>query len=329
MMLEPSAMIVSVADLKTHFPIRKGIFSRVSDTVRAVDGVTLDVRRGEVLGVVGESGCGKTTVARTILKLIEPTSGTIRFDGRDITNLSRREMAPLRRQMQIIFQDPFSSLNPRLTVGDILAAPFEIHGIAEGQDKRDRVERLLTLVGLRAEAARRYPHEFSGGQRQRIGIARALALEPRLVVGDEPVSALDVSIQAQIINLLKRLQAELGLTYLMISHNLAVVSHIADRVAVMYLGRIVEIASRDDLYFAPKHPYTEALLSAAPSTTPGRRRNRIILKGDIPSPIRPPTGCRFHPRCPKAMARCTTDDPDLNAPANGSTHAVACHLHNT
>ena len=329
MMLEPSAMIVSVADLKTHFPIRKGIFSRVSDTVRAVDGVTLDVRRGEVLGVVGESGCGKTTVARTILKLIEPTSGTIRFDGRDITNLSRREMAPLRRQMQIIFQDPFSSLNPRLTVGDILAAPFEIHGIAEGQDKRDRVERLLTLVGLRAEAARRYPHEFSGGQRQRIGIARALALEPRLIVGDEPVSALDVSIQAQIINLLKRLQAELGLTYLMISHNLAVVSHIADRVAVMYLGRIVEIASRDDLYFAPKHPYTEALLSAAPSTTPGRRRNRIILKGDIPSPIRPPTGCRFHPRCPKAMARCTTDDPDLNAPANGSTHAVACHLHNT
>ena len=326
--LAETTSLISTRGLKTYFPIRKGILSRVVDKVHAVDGVDLDVRRGEVLGVVGESGCGKTTLARTMLKLVEPTAGEIQFNGTDITHLNRREMAPLRRQMQIIFQDPFSSLNPRLTVGDILAAPFEIHGLAEGQDMRDRVERLLMLVGLRPEAARRYPHEFSGGQRQRIGIARALALDPQLVVGDEPVSALDVSIQAQIINLLKRLQADLGLTYVLISHNLSVVSHIADRVAVMYLGRVVEIASRDELYFAALHPYTEALLSAAPSSVPGRKRDRIILKGDIPSPINPPPGCRFHPRCPKVMSRCKTDDPALIAPAGGSSHAVACHLHN-
>ncbi len=326
--LAATTSLISIRGLKTYFPIRKGILSRVVDKVHAVDGVDLDVRRGEVLGVVGESGCGKTTLARTMLKLVEPTAGEIQFNGTDITHLSRREMAPLRRQMQIIFQDPFSSLNPRLTVGDILATPFEIHGLAEGQDMRDRVERLLMLVGLRPEAARRYPHEFSGGQRQRIGIARALALDPQLVVGDEPVSALDVSIQAQIINLLKRLQAELGLTYVLISHNLSVVSHIADRVAVMYLGRVVEIASRDELYFSALHPYTEALLSAAPSSVPGRKRDRIILKGDIPSPINPPSGCRFHPRCPKVMARCKTDDPALISPTAGSSHAVACHLHN-
>ena len=322
--------LLSVRGLKTHFPVRKGLFSRIVDKVHAVDGVDLDVRPGEVLGVVGESGCGKTTLGRTMLKLVEPTAGEIRFDGQDITRLTRSAMAPLRRQLQIIFQDPFSSLNPRLTVGDILAAPFEIHGLAEGKEKRDKVARLLSLVGLRPEAARRYPHEFSGGQRQRIGIARALALNPKLIVGDEPVSALDVSIQAQIINLLKQLQSELGLTYVLISHNLSVVSHISDRVAVMYLGRIVEVAERETLYFSPKHPYTEALLSAAPSTTPGGKRNRVILKGDVPSPINPPKGCRFHPRCPKAFARCSQEDPalkPLTRPGSPVDQHVACHLY--
>jgi oligopeptide/dipeptide ABC transporter ATP-binding protein len=318
-------VLLETRGLTTHFPIRAGILSRVVAHVRAVDGVDLAVRKGEVLGVVGESGCGKTTMGKTILKLIEPSAGEIWFAGENITRYSVRQMAPLRRRMQIVFQDPFSSLNPRLTVGEILSAPFDIHGIAPEGDRDDRIARLLRLVGLMPEAMRRYPHEFSGGQRQRIGIARALALDPQLIIGDEPVSALDVSIQAQIINLLKRLQAELGLTYILISHNLSVVSHVCDVVAVMYLGQIVEMAPRDTLYFDAKHPYTQALLSAAPSPEPGRRRRRIILKGDVPSPVSPPAGCRFHPRCVQAIARCAVEVPPLQPLGDG--RVVACHLH--
>jgi oligopeptide/dipeptide ABC transporter ATP-binding protein len=278
-----------------------------------------------VLGIVGESGSGKTTTGKTILRLIEPTAGSIHFEGRDITALSGRAMMTLRQRMQIVFQDPVSSLNPRMTVGRILAAPFEIHGIGTGADIPDRVADLLRLVGLPAEAAQRYPHEFSGGQRQRVGLARALALRPALVVADEPVSALDVSIQAQVLNLLKRLQGELGLTYIVISHNLGVVSHICDRVAVMYLGRVVESAPREALFFDPKHPYTEALLAAVPQPVPGRTRRRQVLGGDIPSPAHPPSGCAFHPRCPAAMARCAREAPVPVMLAG--EHQVACHLH--
>ena len=317
--------LLEVRGLRTHFPILSKILRRRIGSVRAVDGVDLDVKPGEVLGIVGESGSGKTTAGKSILRLIEPTAGSIVFEGCDITHLPAAEMLPLRQRMQIVFQDPMSSLNPRMTVGRILAAPFEIHGVAKGADARARVLDLLRLVGLPEEAAGRSPPEFSGGQRQRVGIARALALRPALIIGDEPVSALDVSIQAQIMNLLKRLQGELGLTYILISHNLGVVSHICDRVAVMYLGRIVESGPREALFFDPKHPYTEALLAAVPSPDPGARRRRVPLGGDIPSPANPPSGCAFHPRCPSAMPRCAVEAP--LPVALGGGHSVACHLH--
>jgi oligopeptide/dipeptide ABC transporter ATP-binding protein len=320
-MTEP---LLEVSELVKHYPIRRGLFGRESGQVRAVDGVSFDVRRGEVLGLVGESGCGKTTTGRCILRLIEPTSGTVRFDGRDITRLSRRELRPLRRQMQVIFQDPYSSLNPRLTVGSMLGEALAIHGLARGAKARTRVAELLELVGLSPDHARRYPHEFSGGQRQRIGVARALAVEPRLIVADEPVSALDVSIQAQIVNLLQELQRKMGLTYLFVAHDLSVVEHISDRVAVMYLGRIVELAGAEALYRTPRHPYTLSLLSAIPVPDPERRRSRIVLTGDVPSPASPPAGCRFHPRCPIARERCFREQPALCEVAPG--HASACHF---
>jgi len=318
------APLLQARDLAVHFPIRKGLLRRRVGTVRAVDGVSLQLGAGETLALVGESGCGKTTTGKALLKLIPPTGGAIRFEGTDITPFDARRMVPLRRRMQFVFQDPFASLNPRQTVGAILAAPFAIHGIGDKADHPQRVARLLRMVGLPAEAARRYPHEFSGGQRQRIGIARALALEPSLVVGDEPVSALDVSIQAQIVNLMKRLQAEFGLAYLFISHNLGVVAHISDRVAVMYLGRIVEQGTREEIFFGARHPYTQALLAAVPEPVPGRRRAAAPLGGDVPSPANPPAGCRFHPRCPVAIAACRSEDP--RARALSATHEVACHL---
>lgn len=317
--------LLEVTDLVKYFPIRKGLLSRVAAHVHAVDGVSLRVMEGETLGLVGESGCGKTTAGKTILKLIEPTGGTIRYRGEDITPYSRRHMKRLRRDMQIIFQDPFSSLNPRHTVGTIISAPMEIHHLAESGEVEDRIADLLRKVGLSPDTMRRYPHEFSGGQRQRIGIARALAVNPEMIIGDEPVSALDVSVQAQILNLLKDLQEELGLTYVMIAHDLSVIRHISDTVAVMYLGKIVESASKRDLYRHPLHPYTTALLSAVPVPDPDHKRTRIILKGDVPSPIRPPSGCRFHPRCPKRFQPCDQTEPELKAVEED--HAVACHLY--
>jgi oligopeptide/dipeptide ABC transporter ATP-binding protein len=323
-----SDVLLEVEHLVKHFPITQGIvLQKTVGVVHAVDDVTLDVKRGETLGLVGETGCGKSTAARTMVRLLDPTSGTIRFEGQDITRAKGRQLKQLRREMQLIFQDPYSSLNPRRTVGTIISEPFAIHGLLRGENERkNRVQELMDLVGLNPEHYNRYPHEFSGGQRQRIGIARALTLQPKLIVADEPVSALDVSIQAQILNLLRDLQRDLGLTIVFIAHDLSVVRHMCDRVAVMYLGEVVELADSETLYHHPRHPYTGALLSAVPipDVTISAGRQRQILTGDVPSPVNPPTACRFHTRCPKAQDICATQPPPLT-PKPGGGHA-ACHF---
>jgi peptide/nickel transport system ATP-binding protein/oligopeptide transport system ATP-binding protein len=321
-----SEPLVRVQDLVKHFPITRGIvFQRQVGAVHAVDGVSFDIAEGETLGIVGETGCGKSTTARLITRLLDPTSGTIEYRGRDIAGLSRKELKPFRKEIQMIFQDPYSSLNPRKTVGSIISDPFKIHGIDEGQGwRKRRVQELMETVGLNPEHYNRFPHEFSGGQRQRIGVARALALEPKLIIADEPVSALDVSIQAQILNLLRDLQRDLGLTIVFIAHDLSVVRHMCDRVAVMYLGKIVEIAPSEALYSHPRHPYTGALLSAVPVPTPGVQSARQILGGDVPSPTNPPNACRFHTRCWKCQEVCTVDEPLLDAKPGGNV--AACHF---
>ena len=318
--------LIHAEGVRKYFPIKKGvIIQREIARVHAVDDVSFDIRAGETLGLVGESGCGKSTLGRCIVRLYELTDGKIEFEGRDISHLSRGDLRPIRRQMQMVFQDPYASLNPRKRVGSIISDPLRIHGLGDGKEVRARVQELLELVGLSPEHYNRYPHEFSGGQRQRIGVARALALRPKLIVADEPVSALDVSIQAQVINLLDDLQDELSLTYLFIAHDLGVVRHVSDRIAVMYLGKIVEISPAEELYQRPVHPYTEALLSAVPVPDPelSAKRERIVLEGDVPSPISPPSGCRFHPRCRYATEICATDEPPLVA--HGAGHLAACH----
>jgi peptide/nickel transport system ATP-binding protein/oligopeptide transport system ATP-binding protein len=320
----PARPSLEVFDLVKHFPIRKGVFGRRAGEVRAVDGVSFAVAPGETLGLVGESGCGKSTVGRAALKLVEPTSGRIVVAGADVTSLSPRAMWEHRRRIQTVFQDPYSSLNPRLPAGAIVGEPMENYGLSRGRETEERVAALFQRVGLRPEAMRKYPHEFSGGQRQRLGIARALAVRPEIIVADEPVSALDVSVQAQVLNLLIDLQEEYGLAFLFVSHDLAVMRHISHRIAVMYLGRIVELADKRTLFRQPLHPYTEALLSAAPIPDPARKRRRVVLQGDVPSPANPPPGCRFHTRCPYAVARCRSEDPPLREVAPGQH--VACHL---
>jgi peptide/nickel transport system ATP-binding protein len=319
----PADPLLAVASLETHFPIRRGFLRRTVGAVRAVDGVSFAIRPGKTLGLVGESGCGKTTVGRSILRLVEPTAGSVSFDGRVLRGLSPSALRPLRRRMQIVFQDPYGSLNPRLTVRSILEEGLLVHGLGTGPERLRRMTAALERTGMPAAALARYPHEFSGGQRQRIAIARALVLEPDFVVLDEPIAALDISIQAQVVNLLVELRRELGLTYLFISHDLSVVEYISDDVAVMYLGRLVEHAPAADLYAAPLHPYTHALFSAVPSVEPARRRGRIVLPGDVPSPANPPAGCRFHPRCPVAEAVCRAEDPPATRVGE---HVVHCHV---
>jgi len=322
-----SEILLDVQHLKKYFPIKRGIFSKTIGNVKAVDDVSFTIRQGETLGLVGESGCGKTTIGRTLLRLIEPTAGKVIFEGKDVTEMDQKDLKTIRKDMQIIFQDPYSSLNPRMTVGGVITEILKFHELAEGEAAEKRVNDLLEKVGLSKMQARRYPHEFSGGQRQRIGIARALSVEPKFIVCDEPVSALDVSIQSQIINLLQDLQKELGLTYLFISHDLSVVEHISDRVCVMYLGQIVEISDVKDLYANTKHPYSQALLSAVPIPDPKKKRNRIILTGDVPSPANVPTGCYFHPRCPQIIrGQCEHIEPILS-PLNQTTHCVKCLLY--
>jgi oligopeptide/dipeptide ABC transporter ATP-binding protein len=324
--MSPGDPLVEVTDLRKHFPVRGGVFRRVVGQIKAVDGVSLAVASGETLGLVGESGCGKSTLGRTILRLQEPTSGSIRFAGEDITRLTRRQLLPWRQRMQAVFQDPYGSLSPRRTVAQTVREPLDVHRVGTPTERTARVAELLDVVGLSPQAADRYPHEFSGGQRQRVGIARALALNPRFIVADEPVSALDVSVQSQVLNLIARLQRERGIAFLFISHDLAVIQHVSDRIGVMYLGKLVELAPAAALFRQPLHPYSEALLSAVPQVDAGGRK-RIVLSGDVPSPRNPPAGCPFHTRCPKVMEKCRTLVPVLKSPETDGSRTVACHLY--
>lgn len=318
-------VLLDVQNLKKYFPIRGGIFGRTLGQVKAVDNVSFSVYEGEVLGLVGESGCGKSTAGRSIVRLIEPTEGQVIFDGESLTELPEKKLRQKRKDLQIVFQDPYASLNPRHTIEKILSEPLLVHGIGTEKERREKVHQMLEIVGLNSFHAKRYPHQFSGGQRQRIGIARALIVHPKLVIADEPVSALDVSIQSQVLNLMQDLQQEFQLTYIFIAHDLSVVKHISDRVGVMYLGRLIELAEKDDLYENPKHPYTQALLSAVPSIDPDEKRERVVLQGDLPSPANPPEGCAFHTRCPQCMAICQIERPEFKELAQG--HYAACHLY--